>query len=110
MKTKYFQGQKFELYLFVFNNTYHLKQLKVIKMQIKSIPTQEIPLDLQQFDLLPNSAFIRLPTLKRLYGISAATCWRGVKNGTIPKPVKQTERCTCWNVGLIRAALAAKAV
>ena len=77
-------------------------------MQNKSESTQAIPLDLQQFDLLPDSAFIRLPVLKRLYGISAASCWRGVRNGTIPKPVKLTERTTAWNVGLIRAALASK--
>lgn len=77
-------------------------------MQIKSNYSQAIPLELQQFDQLPDSAFIRLPVLKRLYGISAASCWRGVKKGTIPKPVKLTERTTAWNVGLIRAALALK--
>ena len=71
---------------------------------------QVIPEALAQFDNLPDSAFIRLPVLKRLYGISAASCWRGVKKGTIPKPSKLSERCTAWNVGLIRAALAAKAV
>ena len=78
-------------------------------MQIKSEKTQVIPEALANFDQLPNSAYIRLPVLKRLYGISAASCWRGVKNGTIPKPSKLSERCTAWNVGLIRAALAAKA-
>lgn len=75
--------------------------------QLKSEP-QSIPLDLQQFDLLPNSSFIRLPVIKRLYGVSSATIWRGVKNGSIPSPVKVSERCTCWNVGLVKAALAAK--
>ncbi len=78
--------------------------------QLKSELTATIPEALAQFDNLPDSAFIRLPVLKRLYGISAASCWRGVKNGTIPKPSKLSERCTAWNVGLIRAALAAKAV
>ncbi|MDO9282743.1 MAG: AlpA family phage regulatory protein [Methylotenera sp.] len=71
---------------------------------------QSIPEALQHFDKTPNSAFIRLPIVMRLYGVSAATVWRGVKNGTIPKPVKCSERCTAWNVGLVRAALAAKAV
>ena len=78
--------------------------------QIKSELPQAIPEALATFDQLPNSSYIRLPVLKRLYGISAASCWRGVKNGTIPKPSKLSERCTAWNVGLIRAALAAKAV
>ena len=79
-------------------------------MQIKSELSKTIPEALAQFDNLPDAAYIRLPVLKRLYGISAASCWRGVKNGTIPKPSKLSERCTAWNVGLIRAALAAKAV
>ena len=78
--------------------------------QLKSELTQAIPEALANFDQLPNSAYIRLNVLKRLYGISAASCWRGVKNGSIPKPSKLSERCTAWNVGLIRAALAAKAV
>jgi predicted DNA-binding transcriptional regulator AlpA len=78
--------------------------------QLKSELNQGIPEALANFDQLPNSAYIRLPVLKRLYGISAASCWRGVRNGTIPKPRKLSERCTAWNVGLIRASLAAKAV
>ena len=79
-------------------------------MEIKSELSKTIPEALAQFDNLPDAAYIRLPVLKRLYGISAASCWRGVKNGTIPKPSKLSERCTAWNVGLVRAALAAKAV
>jgi predicted DNA-binding transcriptional regulator AlpA len=78
--------------------------------QIKSESTQTIPEALAQFDNLPDSAFIRLPVIKRLYGVSSATIWRGVKQGNIPKPNKLSERCTAWNVGQVRAALAAKAV
>ena len=63
---------------------------------------------LLHFDKLPDSAFIRLSTLKLLYGVSAATIWRCAKNGTMPKPVKLTERTTAWNVGLVRASLAAR--
>ena len=66
------------------------------------------PYALVNFDELPDSAFIRLPVLKAIYGVSPATIWRGVKKGTIPKPVKLTERTTAWNVGLVRASLAAK--
>lgn len=71
--------------------------------------SQSIPTALVNFDAMPDSAYIRLPVLKALYGVSNATIWRGVKNLTIPKPVKLTERCTAWNVGMVRAALAAKA-
>lgn len=78
--------------------------------QLKSKPNKAIPEALVNFNQLPDSAYIRLPVLQRLYGISASSCWRGIKNGTIPHPVKMSERCTAWNVGIIRAALAAKAI
>lgn len=78
--------------------------------QLKSELTKAIPEALANFDQLPDSAYIRLPIIKRLYGVSAATIWRGVKQGNIPKPSKLSERCTAWNVGLVRTALAAKAV
>lgn len=78
--------------------------------QLKSELAQNIPLALVNFDSMPDSAYIRLPVLKALYGVSNATIWRGVKNGTIPKPTKLTERTTAWNVGQVRAALAAKVV
>jgi predicted DNA-binding transcriptional regulator AlpA len=68
----------------------------------------EIPEALVNFDQLPESAFIRLPVIMALYGVSSASVWRGVKAGTIPKPCKPTERTTAWNVGLVRASLASK--
>lgn len=64
---------------------------------------------LKNFDNLPDSAYIRLPVMIGLYGISAASIWRGVKNQTIPKPVKLTERTTAWSVRLVRESLKAKA-
>lgn len=78
--------------------------------QLKSELTQSIPEALANFDQLPNSAYIRLPVLMRLYGISAASCWRGIQRGTIPKGRKLSERCTAWNVGLVRESLASKVV
>lgn len=77
-------------------------------MQTVSDTKKSIPEALANFESLPPSSFIRLPVIKRLYGVSSATIWLGVKNGTIPKPSKLSERCTAWNVGLVRAALAAK--
>lgn len=76
--------------------------------QLKSELPQSIREALKNFDQLPNSAFIRLPVVQRLYGISSASVWRGVKNGTIPEPKKLSARCTGWNVGLIRKALSVK--
>lgn len=78
--------------------------------QLKSELTQTIPEALKNFDQLPNSAYIRLPVMMSLYSVSAATIWRGVKNGSIVAPAKLSERCTAWNVGKVRAALAAKVV
>lgn len=82
---------------------------KNIMQKLKKELTQSIPEALANFDQLPDSAYIRLPVMKGLYGVSAASIWRGVKNSTIPKPAKLSERCTAWNVGKVRAALAAKA-
>ena len=69
-----------------------------------------IPPALIQFSHLPSAAYVRLPVMVFLYGVSAATIWRGVKNGTIPKPCRLTKRTTAWNVGLVRESLAAKEV
>lgn len=75
--------------------------------QLKS-ETQAIPEALANFDQLPDSAYIRLPVMRGLYGVSAASIWRGVKNSTIPSPKKLTARTTAWNVGQVRAALDTK--
>ena len=60
---------------------------------------------LENFDSLPDSANVRIPTVMRLYGVSAATVWRNIKNGNIPHPRKLTTRTTVFNVGELRAAL-----
>ena len=61
---------------------------------------------LKNFDQLPNTANVRQPVVQGLYGCSAASIWRGVKDGRIPKPRKLSPRTTCWNVGELRKALA----
>lgn len=77
-------------------------------MQQTKFP-KAIPDALANFDRLPDSAYIRLPVMIGLFGVSAASIWRGVKNQSIPKPVKLTERTTAWSVRLVRQALAEKA-
>ena len=62
---------------------------------------------LKNFDALPDSASVRQPVVQALYACSAASVWRGVKAGRIPKPRKLSPRTTCWNVGELRQALAA---
>ncbi len=77
--------------------------------KLKSAHNKSIPDALANFDQLPDSAYIRLPVMIGLFGISSASIWRGVKNQSLPTPVKLTERTTAWNVGQVRADLALKA-
>ena len=63
---------------------------------------------LQNFDRLPDSAHVRLPVVKALYGCSAATVWRRVKDGGIPAPARLSARISGWNVGQLRRSLSRK--
>jgi predicted DNA-binding transcriptional regulator AlpA len=65
--------------------------------------------ELRDFDQLPGSANVRLPTVAALYACSVSSVWRGVKANRIPAPRKLSPRTTCWNVGELRNALATKA-
>lgn len=68
-----------------------------------------IPDALINFDLLPDSAYIRLPVVKALLSISVATVWRMVKTGQL-KTHKLSPRTTAFNVGELRAELAKMAM
>ena len=43
----------------------------------------QVSAELANFDKLPDTANVRLPTVKQLYGVSAATVWR-LSGKTIP--------------------------
>jgi predicted DNA-binding transcriptional regulator AlpA len=62
---------------------------------------------LTNFDTLPDSAFVRLPTVTALFACHAATIWRRVAAGDLPQPVRLGPRVTAWRVGDLRAKLAA---
>ena len=70
--------------------------------------TNSINQALKDADSYPNSAMVRLPTVKGLLGVSGATVWRMVKANKL-KAYKLTERTTTFNLGEIRALIAAKA-
>ena len=70
----------------------------------------QIPIALQNFDDLPDSAYVRLPVVQALFACSSASAWRGVKAGRIPVPKKLSPNITAWNVGELRAALNAHGV
>ena len=74
-----------------------------------STTTSLIPEALALFSNLPDEAYIRLETVRLLYGMSSATIWRNSKKGLMPSPVKLSERVTAWSVKAIRDDLAAKA-
>lgn len=65
----------------------------------------EVPSALRNFNALPDSANVRLPTVQALFACSPATVWRMVKRGTL-KPVRLSQRITAFNVADIRRALA----
>lgn len=71
------------------------------------------------FDTLPDSAWLRESQLVRSskspastvapLPFSAPTLWRMVKSGKFPKPTKLSARVTAWQVGQVRAWMAAQA-
>lgn len=72
------------------------------------------------FDALPDNAWLRESQLVRSskspasavapLPFSAPTLWRMVKVGKFPKPTKLSTRVTAWQVGQVRAWLAAQAM
>ena len=58
------------------------------------------------FDSLPDAAFVRLPAVLALYGISQPTCWRWVALGKLPAPRKLGQRVSGFQVGELRRSLA----
>ena len=62
---------------------------------------------LRDFDNLPDSAMVRLPTVTALYGCSKATIYRLVQKKRL-NTYKLSERCTTFNVGELKKALALK--
>lgn len=54
---------------------------------------------------LPETGFLRLPEVLRLYPVSKSTWWSGIREGRYPHPVKLGERATAWRVEDIRALI-----
>lgn len=47
---------------------------------------------------LPQTGFVRLPVILKIFPIGKSTWWQGVKDGKYPKPVKLGQRTTAWKV------------
>jgi len=68
-----------------------------------------IPAAFKHFGHFPDESFVRLPVVAALFACSPATVWRNVRAGIIPAPSRLGARCTGWNVGALRRALATAA-
>ncbi len=58
---------------------------------------------------LPETGFVRLPTILQVFPVSRSTWWAGVKTGKYPRSVKLGLRTTAWRAEDIRALIAAAA-
>ncbi len=54
---------------------------------------------------LPETGFIRLPEVLKVFPVSKSTWWAGVKSGRFPQAVKLGPRVTAWRVEEIRALI-----
>lgn len=59
---------------------------------------------LKEFDTLPDSAYVRLPVITALIGVSRATVWRWTREGNLPKSIR-ISGVTLWSVGGLRKCL-----
>lgn len=58
------------------------------------------------FNILPETGFVRLPDILKIYPVSKSHWWAGVKDGKYPKPVKLGPKITAWRVEDIRDLIA----
>jgi predicted DNA-binding transcriptional regulator AlpA len=49
-----------------------------------------------EIDKLPETGFLRLPTVLKYIPVSKTTWWNGVKSGRFPKSVKLGKGLTVW--------------
>jgi len=57
------------------------------------------------YPILPETGFVRLPEVLRVFPISKSAWWAGVKGGRFPKPVKLGPKTSAWRVQDIRALI-----
>jgi len=58
--------------------------------------------------ILPETGFIRLPEVLKVFPVSKSTWWAGVKSGRFPHSVKLSPRVTAWRVEDIRELIVSK--
>lgn len=56
-------------------------------------------------DFLPETGFVRQPTVLRYIPVCASSWWAGINEGIYPKPVKIGVRTTAWRAEDIHALI-----
>jgi prophage regulatory protein len=54
---------------------------------------------------LPETGYVRLPAILRVFPVSRSTWWEGVRSKRFPQPVKLGPRITAWRVADVRALI-----
>lgn len=57
---------------------------------------------MSQVTRLPESGYVRLPTILAVFPVCKSTWWNGIKEGRFPQSVKLGPRTTAWRVEDIR--------
>ena len=70
---------------------------------MRAVPA--LPDPLHNFNGLPDEAYVRLPVVLMLLGVSRATIWRLCKSGALPAPKKLGSRIAVWSVRDLRKVL-----
>ncbi len=58
------------------------------------------------YQILPETGFMRLHEVLKVFPVSKSTWWAGVKDGRYPKPIKLGPKMTAWRVEDIRKLIA----
>jgi len=60
------------------------------------------------YNTLPETGFVRLPEVLKVFPVSKSTWWAGVKDGRFPQPVKLGPKISAWRVQDIRELIASQ--
>lgn len=55
---------------------------------------------------IPDTGYVRLPAILRVFPVSRSTWWEGVRRKRYPQPVKLGPRITAWKAVDIHALIA----
>lgn len=75
------------------------------KKRRANLRSESITNALNRFNAMPDSAYIRLPVVKELFGVSGPTIYRMIKAGNLEPPERIGAKSSGFRVGAIRKAL-----